>query len=89
MEDLVEVRLIQPVKACRIFHGWDKRKQERKGRKGDGGGHRHAGTGCNWERWGRDKKGSIKPKISMREVYTDKIQAIMKQKDIEHRTRLS
>lgn len=32
------------------------------------------------------KKSSIKPKISIKEVYMDKNQAIIKQKDIKHRT---
>lgn len=32
------------------------------------------------------KKSSIKQKISMKEVYMDKNQAVIKQKDIKHRT---
>lgn len=72
MEYLVEVRFIQPVKACRVFHGWDKQKQERDGRKGVGGT-----PSCRYrvqlgEVGKGQKKSGIKPKISMKEVYVDK-----------------
>lgn len=82
-ENFVEVRFIQTVKACRICHGWDKHKKE---------GRKRAGDAVTWGpgAFGRGregtKKSSIKKIISMKEVCMDKNQAIIKQKDIKHRT---
>lgn len=86
VEDLVEVRFIQPIKAFRIFHGWDKRKQEREGRKRDGGTPSRRDQVHLGEVGKGQKKSSIKPKISMKEVYMDKNKAVIKQKDIKHGT---
>lgn len=81
VENFVEVRFIQTIKACRICHGWD--KQEKEGRKGDTI-TRGPGT------FGRGREGTKKKQhkkiISTKEVYMDKNQAIIKQKDIKHRT---
>lgn len=83
VENFVQVRFIQTIKACRICHGWD--KQEKEGRKRDGdtitrgpGAFGRGGEGT--------KKSSIKNIINMEEVYMDKTQAIIKQKGIKHRT---
>lgn len=67
VEDLVKVRFVQPIKACRIFHGWDKRKQEREGRKRGGGDTVTQGPGAFGRGGeGTKKKSSIKPKISIK-----------------------
>lgn len=50
VEDLVEVRFIQPVKAYRSFHGWDKQKRER------GKGNRTVGHHCAGTRVGKGQK---------------------------------
>lgn len=85
VEDLVEVRFIQPVKACRIFMGGTSESKREKERRGTGGvldtATRHPGV---FRRGGEGTKSSTKPKISMK-VYMDKNQAVIKQKTLSTR----